>query len=284
VPSALPWLALLVLGWVAVVAVRHLWFWHARVVPFYGEERILRLAHRGVPSRAPENTMPGFQEAFRVGMDGIELDVMQTADGEVVVTHDYDLERNTDGSGYVWELPYQAIAGLNAAHQWGPASPPTPVPRLADVLENLPEHMLVNIELKTRYWFQSGLVKSVVQLVRRYRLVKRTIISSFNPFSLLITRWLEPELALAYIWRTTYVPWFLRKPYLMNLVHPDLFHPHVVLVTPDLVNRAHRRGLQVNVWTVNNRPAIEYLKSIGVDGIFTDFPELVLPVNQPRPE
>ncbi|UCD37469.1 MAG: glycerophosphodiester phosphodiesterase [Fidelibacterota bacterium] len=276
-PTGLPWLVLLILlGYGVVAVVRYMWFWQAREVPFYAGGKKLYLAHRGVSSEAPENTLPAFLAAFSSGLDGIELDVMKTADDEIVVIHDHDLERITDGSGYVWETTYEDLARLNAAHHWHGTHPPTPIPRLEDVLKILPPQMVINIEVKTRHWFTPGLEKRVVQLVRRYHLVKRTIISSFNPFSLLKVRWLEPEVAIGFIWRDTLVPWYLRRPYLVNLVHPDLLHPHDAVVTPQVVTKAHRRGMRVNVWTVNNQPMIQYLESIGVDGIFTDFPELVL--------
>lgn len=279
-PGVFTWVVILLAALAVVGVVRYLWFWQARQVPIYPEGQLLCLAHRGVPSKAPENTLPAFQEAFKTGVDGIELDVMETADGVLIVSHDHDLERVTGSSGYVWELPYTAIASLNAACRWGDRFPHTPIPRLEDVLEALPEEMLINIELKTRRWFSPGFVEKVIAMVRRYRLVKRSIISSFNPYALLKVRWLEPELAIGYNWRDTLVPWYLRRPCFMNLVHPDFLHPHVVVVTPDVVAKAHRRGMKVNVWTVNNRPMIQYLESIGVDGIFTDFPELVLQASQ----
>ena len=136
--------------------------------------------------------------------------------------------------------------------------------------------MLINIELKIRRWFNPGFEEKVIAMIRRYYLVKRTIVSSFSPLSLLKVRRLEPELAIGYIWRDTHVPWYLRQPYFVNLVHPDVLHPHVIVITPETVDKAHRRGMKVNVWTVDIRPMIQYLESIGVDGIFTDFPDLVL--------
>jgi len=275
VPEGLWWLLLVLAGVVVAAGVRYVWFWRARGVSFYPEGRLLCLAHRGVPSRAPENTLPAFQLAFESGVDGIELDVMETADGELIVKHDHDLERVTEGIGYVWETTYEVIAGLDAAYRWKGAYPPTRIPRLEEVLAILPEDMLINIELKTRRWFNPGFEEKAVELVRRYHLVERTIISSFNPFALIKVRRLEPGLAIGLNWWDVDAPWYLRKPYFVNLVHPDFLHPSVDVVTREVVARAHRRGMKVNVWTVNNRPMIQYLKSIGVDGIVTDHPEVI---------
>ena len=275
-----PWLIFIVMAFIAIGTVRRLWFWRARETPFYREGRLLCLAHRGVPSLAPENTLPSFQEAFTAGVDGIELDVMETADGVVIVKHDFDLEGTTDGTGYVWDTTYEQLSQLNAAHTWQGQIPKTRIPRLAEVLERVPEDMIVNIELKSYHWRSTGLEAKVVALVRQNRLVKRTIISSFNPYWLMRVRWLEPELRIGYILSDVDVPWILRKPYFLNLVRPDLLHAGAEIVTPEMVIQAHRRGMQVIAWTVNNRPMIAYLKSIGVDGVFTDFPELVLSVDR----
>ncbi|UCD36963.1 MAG: hypothetical protein JSW54_08995, partial [Fidelibacterota bacterium] len=272
-PDLIVWLFFLLALAMLAGVVRYLFFWQARTVPFYPENRPLFLAHRGAPHQAPENTLPAFQVAFDAGVDGIELDVMQTVDGELIVKHDHDLERVTEGVGYVWETPYDKIVKLNAAHRWEGAFPPTPIPRLEEVLAILPEDMLINIEMKTRRGKNPGLEKRVVELVRRYRLVQRTIISSFDPFSLIRVRRLEPDIAIGLIW-WIHSPWILRKLVFASSLHPDLLHPHAEVVTPDMVVKAHRRGMKVNVWTINNRPMIEYLQSIGVDGIFTDFPEL----------
>ncbi|UCD38482.1 MAG: glycerophosphodiester phosphodiesterase [Fidelibacterota bacterium] len=274
-PSEMLWLLLLVIGWAVVAGIKYLFFWRARGIQLYPEGQLQHFGHRGAPSHAPENTIPSFQAAFAAGMDGIELDVMETADGELVVMHDRELERLTNGSGYVRDTSYSIIAGLHVTYGQGQTSSPISVPSLEEVLDILPPGKIINIELKTRGWLDRGFEEKVVALVRRFRLVKRVIISSFNPLSLIKVRALEPEVAIGYIWRKTKVPWYLRKPYLMHLVHPDFFHPHVVLVTPEIVAKAHRRGMRVNVWTVNNRPMLRYLETIGVDGIFTDFPELV---------
>lgn len=275
------WLPLLLLAGVLVLIVRFLCFWNVRDVGLHPEDRLLVLGHRGAPSQAPENTLPGFQLAFDAGLDGIELDVMETADGDLVVTHDYDLEWHTDGTGFIHESTADTISRVNAAHRWKPEYSHTPLPSLEDVLKILPDHAIINIELKTLNWFHPGFERKVLDLVQQHDLETRTIISSFNPFSLMKVRRLAPDIAVGYIWRRdTKVPWYLRKPYLINLVHPHFLHPQAYLATPQLVRKAHKRGMKVNVWTINNRPLIDYLKSLDVDGIFTDFPELVASVKE----
>ncbi|MEE9464952.1 MAG: glycerophosphodiester phosphodiesterase family protein [Candidatus Neomarinimicrobiota bacterium] len=274
-PGVIVVLLLAALSVPLMLAIRRYRHWQARKLPFYKPGELLFMAHRGAPARAPENTLPAFAEAAVTGVDGIELDVQVTADGVVVVRHDYDLERTTDGEGYIWDQTWDELSRLNAAHRQPGGYPPTPVPRLEEVLPLIPKHMLVNIELKSERWVSTGVERKVVAMVQELGLVHRTLISSFNPFCLLRIRYLEPKLPLALNWWDVDVPWLLRKPRLLNLLQPDCLHPSVDVVTPEVVGRAHSHGVRVNVWTVNNRPLIDYLRSIGVDGIITDFPELV---------
>ena len=239
----------------------------------YSRAGMVIWGHRGSPMAAPENSMASFQAAIDAGVDGIELDVMLSADGAVVVRHDFDLERTTEGTGWVDEMTFEELSKLNVAHYWTGLKPHRLL-LLEDVLQNLPDGMLINIELKANQWLSTGLEDKVVAVVRQFGLVGRTIISSFNPYWLLRTRRLEKGLSIGYIWWDVDVPWYLARPTFMNLLRPEFLHPRYNLVSPELIDRAHRHGAKVNVWTVNNRPMIAHLKAMGVDGIFTDFPEL----------
>ncbi len=235
-------------------------------------------AHRGVQSLAPENTLPAFELAYQANVDGIELDVMLSRDGVPIVRHDFDLERTTDGTGYVWEHDWAYLSTLNAAHRWLDY-PHTPIPRLTDVLSGLPDEMIINIELKPNTWRSVGLEEKVIALVREHGVAERTVLSSFNPWWLMRCRRRAPEIPIALIWWDENVPWFLKKPYFLPVVKPDYLHSCIRVTTPQVVARAHARGMQVNVWTPNNRLLIAHLKTIGVDGIITDFPDLVQQVN-----
>ena len=258
----------------AALFIKRWWFWQVTPMAAYPDVSLICWGHRGSPMAAPENSVPSFEAAIDAGADGIELDVMLSADGVVVVRHDFDLERTTDGAGWVDETTFEDLSKLNVAHYWTGLKPHR-VPRLEDVLEILPERMLINIELKPNRWLSTGVEDKVVAAVRQFGLVGRTVISSFNPYWLLRVRRLEKGLSIGYIWWDVDVPWYMGRPTFMNLLRPEFVHPRYDLVSPELIARAHRHGTKVNVWTVNNRPLIAHLKSMGVDGIFTDFPELI---------
>lgn len=267
-------LFLIALGLIGFVVVQ-MFYSRVRQRVVLPSRRPLCFAHRGFSSQHPENTIPAFRAAFDAGVDGIELDVTLSADGQVVVRHDFDLERTTDGVGYVWEHTYDSLKKFNAAHYFGGNYPFEGIPLLTDVLDILPPSTIINIELKSFKNRSYGIERKVVQLVRQYGIENRTIISSFNPFWLLKIRLLAPELSIAFIWWNEDVPLLLKRPHFVTILRPEMFHPAAHLITPAMVGEAHRRGMIVSAWTVNNLPMIQHLHEIGVDGIITDNPEIV---------
>lgn len=257
-------------------AAKRWWFWTARPVENYPSGHLVCWGHRGVPSRAPENTLASFEAAIAAGVHGIELDVMESADGVVVVRHDFTLERTTEGAGLVRDHTYGELSRLNAAHHWDGDFPGQQIPRLEEVLALVPDGLWVNVELKAHRWRPTPLLSEVVAQLRKFGLLSRAMISSFNPLWLMKIRQLEPRLPLAYLWWDVDVAWYLARPILLNLVRPEFFHPSLKLTTSKVIARAHRHGARVNVWTVNDRAQVAELEALGVDGIITDYPELVL--------
>ena len=111
--------------------------------------RPLNFGHRGAPKAAPENTLASFQKAREMGADGVELDVMLCADGEVVVMHDSDVERTTDGHGRIPDLTLAQVKALDAGARFGPPFVGERVPTLREVAAWAQNDMLLNIELKS---------------------------------------------------------------------------------------------------------------------------------------
>ncbi len=116
----------------------------------------------------------------------------------------------------------------------------------------------------------------LVKLIREKNLHNRVVVSSFHPFVIWRVKFLDKEVPTAYIWSNQLVPKILRKPWFINLVHPDMLNPEAHLITENLVSYARHKGMRLNAWTVNNYPAITWLLNIGVDGIISDYPHLML--------
>lgn len=224
---------------------------------------------------APENTLPSYLKAVEAGLEAIEMDVIATRDGKIVCSHNLDLERETNGSGYIHEMTYQELEDVDAAANF-PEFSPSKLPLLEDALDVIPDDRIVDIEIKAAGYVDVKAAWRVVRIVRKRNLYHRVMVSSFHPLVIGTVKWLDRRIPTAYIWTDRdLVPRLLRKPRFVSLVHPDFFHPEAHLVSKDLLRSARDRGMRVNVWTVNNRPAMEWLLRLGVDGLFSDFPELM---------
>ena len=190
---------------------------------------------------------------MQCGATGVEFDVRRCGDGRLVVIHDDTINRTTNGRGRVAEFSYDELRQFDAGSG-------EPIPLLSDVLEQFGACCLLNIELK-----EPGIARDVKRLVLERRLERHVIISSFE--------WQElagavPEIPIA-----------LLSSKLENLIsaakdlHATAIHPCKDVVSATLIEAARQAKLQVNVWTVNDVAEISKFRSLGADGIFTDFPE-----------
>lgn len=259
---------------IAVAVVKHVVLWRPRDVSRFYVNGPLKIGHRGAPMAAPENTLASYRKAVEAGLEAIEMDVMVTRDGKIVCSHNHDLERETSGTGYIHRMTYRELQTVDAAVKF-PQFSPSRLPLLEEVLNAIPGDRIIDIEIKA-IGFDLRAAREVVRIIRKGNLHNRVMVSSFHPLVIGTVRWLDRRIPTAYIWTDRdLVPKVLRKPRFVNLVHPDFFHPEVHLVTRDLIRWARRRGMRVNVWTVNNLPALEWLLRLGVDGLISDLPELM---------
>ena len=246
---------------------------------FYGDSKVLNFGHRGASGDAPENTIPSFQKAMELGADGIELDVMFSRDRELVVIHDYSVDRTTDGIGEVKNLTMDELRQLDAGAWFSADYSGTVIPTLAEVIEALDEDVLINIEIKSESPFSDGLEKAVVDLIARYDLYGRTIVSSFNPISLIRVKRADSRIGTGLIYSPD-LPSFLSKGMLIPITKPDALHPRYDMVDEDYVARAHAKGYRISAWTVNEVEEMERLIELGVDGIITNYPGALEELNR----
>ncbi|MFP4344507.1 MAG: glycerophosphodiester phosphodiesterase [Anaerolineales bacterium] len=235
-------------------------------------ERPLVFGHRGASRVAPENTLPAFRRAAEMGADGVELDVYLTADGVPVVIHNRRLAVTTDGAGDVTRVPLADLRTLDAGAHHGPAFTGVPVPTLEEVLREIGGQLLVNIEIKPVTGRGTALEEAVAVLVRRLALEERVWFSSFKPYSLRVVRSLLPEVPCGLL----YGPLSPGSLLLAPLTPHEALHPHYRLLSARRVQRAHRRGLRVAAWTVDDPDEVRRLAEWGVDVIITNTPDLVL--------
>jgi len=235
-------------------------------------DRTLNFGHRGAPQAAPENTLVSFQQAREMGADGVEFDVMLCADGEVVVMHDFSVERTTDGRGLVKELSLAQLRSLDAGAWFGPQFAGERVPTLREVAEWAGDDMLLNIELKSTSIGSSGLEAKVIAVVHEYGLGQRVILSSFNPFTLRRVKQIDPSLHTGLLYAAN-LPIYLRRAWLRPWAHPDALHPHYEMITQAYLLWAKRKGYRVNVWAPDRASEMQRLIAQGVDIIITNRPD-----------
>jgi glycerophosphoryl diester phosphodiesterase len=254
--------------------------------------RPLVFAHRGGAGLAPENTLAAFERAHALGVDGFEFDVRLTRDREVVVIHDADVERTTAGHGRVSGMTTAEVMGLDAGYHFrgerteggGETFPfrgrGVRVPLLKDVLARFPDELLI-IELKGQ---DTALVDRTLDVMRAAGALERVCFGGYSWRMLRHLRRREPGVCSSAAREETrwalYRSW-VRLPW-RRVGYQAFQVPEMAgttrVVSETFVRAAHAGGLLVQVWTVNEEPAMRRLLGWGVDGLITDVPDVALRV------
>lgn len=229
-----------------------------------GRGAMLTIAHRGASARYPENTLRAFAAAVEAGADMCEFDVRMTLDGEVIVIHDDTVNRTTDGRGEVARMSLAAVKRLDAGARFGAEFRGEPIPTLDEVAAALAGRCAMDVELKAR-----GLELRVCEILRRRGALETAVVSSFEWDQLRIVAAAEPGLRLALLAEEE--PGAMLAAAAAMRVYAVA--PRFNLVRPELCAEAHRRGLKVLAWTVDDEPAMRRFIAEGVDGVMTNHPE-----------
>jgi glycerophosphoryl diester phosphodiesterase len=232
------------------------------------------IGHRGASAYSPENTLASFQLALQQGCDALELDVKLCAGDEAVVIHDATVNRTTNGSGKVAELPLAALRELDAGSHFDHAFTGERIPTLAEVFETVGHKTYINVELTNYTTPKDRLPEVVAGLVARHRMEQRVLISSFNPFTLRRFKRLLPEIPIGLLAVRGFASALVRSSIGQFIVNHHAIHPEVNDIKPGFIERRHRRGLRVYTYTVNDALQMKQLFAQRVDGIFTDDPLL----------
>lgn len=225
-------------------------------------DRILKIGHRGAKGHVAENTLASFQKALDLGVDGVELDVHITVDGEIVVIHDETLDRTTNGSGLVDGCSLAELKKLKVEtiHK---------VPTLAEVFDLIDRRCLINVELKGK-----GTEQAVVALIEYYVAEKNWrygdfVVSSFDWNALQDAHQLHPKIPLGVL---TITDLDLAVGF-AEFIGAWSVHPYFHLLTAEKVTAMQQKGFRVFPWTVNEMEDLSKISSFAVDGIITDFPD-----------
>ncbi len=237
------------------------------------EDDVQVMAHRGASGKAPENTMAAFREAIADGADWIELDVQETADGEVVVAHDSDFMKVSKNPLKIWDAKLENLASIDVGAWFAPRFSSERTPTLAEVLRLCKDRIGVNIELKY-YGHDQKLEQRVVDIVEAEGMASQIMVMSLKPAGLAKMKALRPG------WKCG----LLLSVYVGNLqnITADFLAVNASFATRSFVKRAHKANKQVFVWTVNDAATMSQALNRKVDGILTDRPELARQVLEQR--
>ena len=219
---------------------------------------MLKIGHRGAKGYEPENTLISFEKAIELNVDGIELDVHLSLDGELMVIHDETIDRTTNEKGFVKNFTGSQLKEFG-------------IPKLIEVFELVNRNCFINIELKG-----IGTAKPIVGLISNYILNKNWnytdfLVSSFDWKMLEEVHWLNPKIRIGVLTEENVEDAlaFAKK------IKPFSIHPDYRLLTTENVVLMQENGFEIFPWTVNSTEDIQKIKSLNVNGIISDFPDRI---------
>ena len=267
----LPRLGMALVAGVAVAVLAGVWLLNGIEV----RDTTTIVAHRGAAGKAPENTMASVRQAIEDGADWVEIDVQESADGEVVVIHDSDFMKLANVDLKVREGTATQIATIDVGSWFDPAFSEERVPTLREVLEAARGKAGVVIELKY-YGHEEQLERRVADVVDATGMASDVAVMSLDYAGVLRMRALRPDWVIGLLSATAIGD--------LTRLDADFLAVNMAMATPAFVRHARRNGKQAYVWTVNDPVSMSRMMSIGVDGIITDEPEMARRVMEERAE
>lgn len=229
----------------------------------YAKWSVVISAHRSNSGDEPENSLPAVKAAIEQGVPSVELDVQLTKDGVAVLNHDYTLKRMAGANAKVSDLTLEELRRLSIGRD--AEGEPVPVPMLEEVLAEAKGRIKLLLDMKP-YGAGEPLAREVVRLVQQYEMEQEVYIQSFDGGTLRQIRSLAPEIKIGQIL------YFALGD--LTKLDVDFYTIEQVMLTDQLVKKAHGAGREVWVWTVNSRRNMTEVLKFEIDGIITDYPQL----------
>ncbi len=259
---------------------------------YSGVQHPLVIAHQGGDGVWPGDTVFAYENAVKIGADVLEMDAHITKDGQIVLMHDEQVDRTTDGTGLIEDLTLEQLKQLDAAYQWSNDDGKTfpyrgqgiQVPTLEELLQKFPQMRYV-IEIKLT---QNPIDKPLCDLIRKRDMQDKVVIASFHDEAMQNFRRTCPEVATSASRGevTTFV--ILGKVFLSGLILPEYqsiqppYDPaeskNIPIMTKRFIREAHAKNIAVEPWTVDDPTLMKQYIEWGVDGIMTDRPDLMMQV------
>lgn len=226
------------------------------------------IAHRGGREWAPENTLAAFKKSLELKVDGIELDIHRCGTGELVVIHDDDLNRTTNGGGYVKDASLEELRRLSAGAWFNAEFASERIPTLQETLDFVHGDCIINIEIKNTPMDYKGIEDDLMVLLKKYPARDKIIVSSFDHKVLQSFHKKDPEIPVAVLAAARFVD---LAEYAAK-IGAKYFHPAFDCSTKEAIAEAHAAKLHVNAWTINAPRDWKTALKWRIDGIVTDDP------------
>lgn len=238
------------------------------------------IAHRGANRYAPQNTIEAFKKALEQNADGVETDVHMTKDGHIVLCHNSTIKATSDGKGKIKEKYLAELFSYDFGSWFGSVYANTNIPTIDEFLQTMKEKDagIIDIEVKPNAYNSREIVSRIIKLAQGYGLTQKLLISSFDIEILKTVKQINPCITTGYLYPKIgeIVRRWFSSPWLRAVRYGvDYLLPEQAYVNKEFVRGAHAHGLKVAPWTVNKIETINNYKNWGVDGIITDYPEIM---------
>jgi glycerophosphoryl diester phosphodiesterase len=241
------------------------------------KDNFVIIGHRGASAYYPENTMSAFRAAYEMGAEMIELDILLSKDGVPVVIHDESLERTTNGAGKVMEYTYKELSKLDAGSWLGDEHTGERIPSLEEVLQFAKGKVAVNIEIKTEVVsndLREGIEEKAYEIVKKYDMQEYVLFSSFDYRAIAHLKELDVNIAVALLYEKQQSNDKDPKELVENY-NADAFNCSYRQFSKKWAEVTSEAGIPVFVYTVNSRRRMKKMIKRGVNGIFSDKPDVL---------
>ena len=233
---------------------------------------VMVCAHRGSSGNAPENTLAAIASAIAAGATMIEIDIQITRDNRIVVFHDEDLGRTTNGSGDIREKLYDDVRTLDAGSWFSPTFAGEHIPLLDEALALIKGHAYLNIEVKPMDDSErtSRILDEVLRAIDAHQMIDATVFSSFDHRVLLQLKHMRPDVRTLAL----NVPGDPRRPHeVVSACKADAYGCSIEECTADVMQDCSQHMIPVGVYTINTREELLHVIKLGVRGVVTNYPD-----------
>ncbi|MFD3157870.1 glycerophosphoryl diester phosphodiesterase membrane domain-containing protein [Haloimpatiens sp. FM7330] len=230
-------------------------------------------AHRGNSIAAPENTLSALKYAMESGANYSEIDVQETKDGKVVLTHDSNLKRISGKDVNIWDINYNDLQKLDVGSWFDSKFKGERMPTLEQAINKVRGKMKLNIEIKLN-GHESHLIENVVKIIEKHKFTKNCVVTSLDYDVLKKVRKLNPSIKIGYIMYVVFGD--------ISKLNVDFYSVEATNINEKFITKAHLIGREVHAWTINEELDMENMINLGVDNIITDYPNILKDVLKER--